>query len=173
MESICTADLVNLKENSSTLTVFTNENGGILDDLIITKINNEHLYVVSNAARKEHDQQHLINALEIHKKKNSDTNVKIRFYEPKERALLAFQGPKAVEVLQKLTETDLSQLYFMNSTIASVAGVKECRITRCGYTGEDGVEISIAADKATVVAQELLKNEAVKLAGLGARDSLR
>lgn len=57
MESMCTADLQNLEKNSSTLTVFTNKNGGILDDLIVTKIDEDHLYVVSNAARKEHDRK--------------------------------------------------------------------------------------------------------------------
>lgn len=63
IESVCTADVQNLEDNSSVLTVFTNENGGILDDLIITKIVNDHLYIVSNAARKDHDQKHLLNAL--------------------------------------------------------------------------------------------------------------
>lgn len=63
LESICTADVKALKENASVLTVFTAENGGILDDLIITKITDDHLFVVSNAGRKEHDQQHMLNSL--------------------------------------------------------------------------------------------------------------
>lgn len=63
MESVCTADIHNLIKGGSTLTVFTNENGGILDDLIVTKCSEDHLYVVSNAARKHHDMQHLRNAL--------------------------------------------------------------------------------------------------------------
>lgn len=63
MESICTANVEGLKNNSATLTVFTNEDGGILDDLIITKVSEEHLYVVSNAARKDHDKKHLLNSL--------------------------------------------------------------------------------------------------------------
>lgn len=63
LESICTADVKGLNENGSVLTVFTAENGGILDDLIITKITNDHLFVVSNAGRKEHDQQHMLKTL--------------------------------------------------------------------------------------------------------------
>lgn len=62
-ESICTADVCGLQNNAASLTVFTNEQGGILDDLIVTKIDNQHLYVVSNAARKDHDIQHMKNAL--------------------------------------------------------------------------------------------------------------
>lgn len=144
-----------------------------MDDLIITKILNDHLYIVSNAARKEHDQKHMLNALDSYRKKNPKADVTINFFEPKQRALLALQGPKAAQCLQKITNVDLSTLYFMNSTTGSVADVQNCRITRCGYTGEDGFEISIPAIKSEDVARYILKNDAVKLAGLGARDSLR
>lgn len=65
LEKLCTADVQGLKEGSAVLTVFTNEKGGILDDLIITKIDDNHLYIVSNAARKEHDQQLLLKGLVI------------------------------------------------------------------------------------------------------------
>lgn len=109
----------------------------------------------------------------MHKRKNPNADVKIRFFEPQERALLALQGPKAAQALQKLSNVDLSQLYFMNSTVGEVAGVQCCRITRCGYTGEDGFEISLPAIKAVDVAKELIADGVVKLAGLGARDSLR
>lgn len=110
---------------------------------------------------------------ESYKTKNSKSNIKVRFFEPSERALLAIQGPKAAECLQKLTSVDLSKLYFMNSVPGSVAGVHACRITRCGYTGEDGFEISVPAFKSLDLVNELIKDETVKLAGLGARDSLR
>lgn len=99
--------------------------------------------------------------------------MKIQFFQPKERSLIALQGPKSAEILQKFTNMDLSRLYFMKSTIASVCGVELCRITRCGYTGEDGFEISIPSIKVEDVANEILTDENVKLAGLGARDSLR
>ncbi|KAF2900624.1 hypothetical protein ILUMI_05563 [Ignelater luminosus] len=173
LEKLCTADVQGLKEGSAVLTVFTNEKGGILDDLIITKIDSNHLYIVSNAARKEHDQQLLLKALEKYKQTNKSSQLKIRFFDPKERSLLALQGPKAAEVLQKLTDVDLSKLYFMTSVPCSVAGVTACRITRCGYTGEDGFEISVPAFKTGDVANELLNGGVTKLAGLGARDSLR
>lgn len=173
LESVCTADLKNLTENAAILTVFTNEKGGILDDLIITKITDEHFFIVSNAARKDHDQKHLLKALENHNKRNTSGDIKVQFYTPNERALIAFQGPEAKNVLASLTDANLPQLYFMNSTVASVAGVKDCRITRCGYTGEDGFEISIPAQQAVTVTQEILRNKAAKLAGLGPRDSLR
>lgn len=102
-------------------------------------------------------------------------DVDIRFLNPDEQALLALQGPDTAKVLQPLTDVDLSHLYFMESTLATVAGVPNCRITRCGYTGEDGVEISLAADQAVKVAELLLSSDVapVKPAGLGARDSLR
>lgn len=99
--------------------------------------------------------------------------MKVRFFEPSERALLALQGPKAAQCLQKLTSLDLSALYFMNSAPCSIAGITACRITRCGYTGEDGFEISVPAFKSIDLVSELIKDEDVKLAGLGARDSLR
>ncbi|XP_044260537.1 aminomethyltransferase, mitochondrial [Tribolium madens] len=173
MESLCTADLKTLPPNTSTLTVFTNEKGGVLDDLIITKISDDHLYVVSNAAMKKQDQQHLLKALDNHKKSNPNSNIKMKFFEPSERGLVALQGPKAAEVLQKMIDVDLSKLYFMTSTEATVCGCGACRVTRCGYTGEDGFEISMPAIKQVDITREIMKDGAVKLAGLGARDSLR
>ncbi|KAK9745219.1 Aminomethyltransferase folate-binding domain [Popillia japonica] len=173
IESVCTADLENLQKNSAGLAVFTNEKGGILDDLIVTKIGYDHLYLVSNAARREHDQKLLMTGLEIFKCKYPKADVRIQFFQPRDRSLLAIQGPKSAEILQKFTTSNLSRLFFMKSTIASVCGVELCRVTRCGYTGEDGFEISLPSVKAVDVAREILTNEDVKLAGLGARDSLR
>lgn len=83
------------------------------------------------------------------------------------------QGPKSVTTLQKLTDADLSQLYFMTTVSSNIGEVQNCRITRCGYTGEDGFELSIPSNNAELVVKELLGSEDVKLAGLGARDSLR
>ncbi|CAG9859110.1 unnamed protein product [Phyllotreta striolata] len=173
LETTCTADIRGLKENASTLTVFTNEKGGILDDLIVTKISNQHLYVVSNAAMKTQDKAIFLNALNKYKSDKTSSDIEIKFYEPSERSLIALQGPKASEALSSLTDVDLAGFYFMNSTIGDVAGVKDCRITRCGYTGEDGFEISMPAEHTEKIVRELLNNDNVKLAGLGARDSLR
>lgn len=173
MESLCTADIKGLQHGKAALTVFTNEKGGILDDLIVTKIDDNHLYVVSNAGRKEHDMGHILKA-----KKKFSGDVVIRFFDTTERSLLALQGPKAAEVLKKLVDRPklTEDLPFMSSAIASVAGVDTCRITRCGYTGEDGFELSFPAFKSEDLAQAILdvgNGEIVKLAGLAARDSLR
>lgn len=102
-------------------------------------------------------------------------DVELRFLDPEEQALLAIQGPDTAKILQPLVSVDLGHLYFMDSTIGTVAGVSGCRITRCGYTGEDGVEISLPGDQAVRVVELLLSSEVapVKPAGLGARDSLR
>lgn len=90
-------------------------------------------------------------------------------------SLIAVQGPSAAKALQPLVSIDLSKLYFMNTSIGEVAGVAGCRITRCGYTGEDGVEISVPSEKIVHVVNALLASKVgnVQLAGLGARDSLR
>ncbi|XP_008061352.1 aminomethyltransferase, mitochondrial isoform X2 [Carlito syrichta] len=88
-------------------------------------------------------------------------------------ALLALQGPTAAQVLQAGVADDLRKLPFMTSAVMEVFGVSGCRVTRCGYTGEDGVEISVPAVGAVHLATALLENSEVKLAGLAARDSLR
>ncbi|KAL2803827.1 aminomethyltransferase, mitochondrial isoform 2 precursor [Daubentonia madagascariensis] len=90
-----------------------------------------------------------------------------------DNALLALQGPTAAQVLQAGVADDLRKLPFMTSAVMEVFGVSGCRVTRCGYTGEDGVEISVPAAGAVHLATALLENPEVKLAGLAARDSLR
>uniref|UniRef100_A0A8C9GKZ7 Aminomethyltransferase, mitochondrial n=1 Tax=Piliocolobus tephrosceles TaxID=591936 RepID=A0A8C9GKZ7_9PRIM len=90
-----------------------------------------------------------------------------------DNALLALQGPTAAQVLQASVADDLKKLPFMTSAVMEVFGVSGCRVTRCGYTGEDGVEISVPAAGAVHLATALLKNPEVRLAGLAARDSLR
>jgi aminomethyltransferase len=173
-ESLTTADIQALEKGTGSLTVFTNDKGGILDDLIVNRVNSEFLYIVSNAARKEHDSQ-LIQDMVKRFRDGKGKNVFVKFFDPLEKALIALQGPGSQSALQKLTTVDLSQMFFMNTAETELAGVKECRITRCGYTGEDGFEISIPADKAVFVTEALLdsKDANVKMAGLGARDSLR
>lgn len=173
-ETLTTADIQGLQKGSGSLTVFTNQNGGILDDLIVSRVDDDFLYIVSNAARKEHDSQLIQQTVEhFRTQKNKDVNV--QFFDPSERALLALQGPGSQLALQSLTKMNLSKLYFMTTTEAEVAGVKNCRVTRCGYTGEDGFEISIPAESGSVVAAALLESKSanIKMAGLGSRDSLR
>lgn len=173
MESLCTADIKGLPQGKSALTVFTNEKAGILDDLIVTKIDENHLYIVSNAGRKEHDMNHMLTA-----QKKFSGDITIRFFDTTERSLLALQGPKSAEVLKKLVDRPqlVEDLPFMASTVSTVAGIESCRITRCGYTGEDGFEISFPAFKSNDLADAILSvnnGDTVKLAGLAARDSLR
>lgn len=98
----------------------------------------------------------------------------IEFLSPADRSLIAVQGPSAKNAVQNLAKSvDISKLFFMTTTEAEIAGVKNCRITRCGYTGEDGFEISVPSESIEAVVEKLLQEDNVKLAGLGARDSLR
>ncbi|KAL0133803.1 hypothetical protein PUN28_001047 [Cardiocondyla obscurior] len=170
LESLTTCDLKRLKKGAATLTIFTNDKGGILDDLIITKDDENKYFVVSNAGRRNEDKQLLLERQEDFKK--IDKNVYVDFLDPLERGLVALQGPTAAAVLQSLVEIDLQTLKFMNSVKTKVSG-SIVRITRCGYTGEDGFEISVHANDAIGLVERILEVPDVKLAGLGARDSLR
>lgn len=170
-EKLCPVDLHRMENGSSALTAFLNESGGILDDLIVTKVDAENLYVVSNAGRMDHDKKHMTEFYEFAKAKGKDIHMK--FLDVSERSLIAVQGPKAVESFQNLCTKDLSHLYFMKSAEMKVAGIDGCRVTRCGYTGEDGVEVSMPASSASRICEILMRSPNVRLAGLGARDSLR
>jgi aminomethyltransferase len=171
LESICPVDAESMPDGSASLTVFLNERGCILDDLIVTKVDSNNLYIVSNAGRKTHDKQHMFE--NVKRFKNDGHDVDIHFAEVSEKSLIALQGPSAASALQKYCKRDLSKLFFMNSIETDVAGVVGCRVTRCGYTGEDGFEISVPSEKIEHVTYSLMENLDVKLAGLGARDSLR
>ncbi|XP_067634388.1 aminomethyltransferase, mitochondrial [Eurosta solidaginis] len=174
LESICTADIRGMTDGSGSLTVFTNDTGGILDDLIVTKVNDKLVYVVSNAAMRSQD-------IEIMKQAEAKfsadgKDVCIEFLTTENQSLIAVQGPDAVKALTRLLPKPkiLDNLYFMHTVVSEVAGVPNCRITRCGYTGEDGVEISVPSERVQHVAEAFLADNAnVKMAGLGARDSLR
>ncbi|XP_027692912.1 aminomethyltransferase, mitochondrial isoform X2 [Vombatus ursinus] len=168
MESLVVGDIAELKPNQGTLTLFTNEEGGIIDDLIVTNTSNEYLYVVSNAGCREKDMALMQNKVSELRSAGCDVNMEVI-----DNALLALQGPSAAQVLQAGVSDDLRKLTFMTSAVMDVFGIPGCRVTRCGYTGEDGVEISVPAEKAVHLAEALLENKEVKLAGLAARDSLR
>ncbi|KAM4821664.1 aminomethyltransferase, mitochondrial isoform 2-T3 [Thomomys bottae] len=168
MESLVVGDIAELRPNQGTLSLFTNEAGGILDDLIVTNTSEGHLYVVSNAGCWDKDLTLMQDKVKELQKKSCDVDLQVV-----DNALLALQGPTAVQVLQTGVSDDLRKLPFMTSAVMEVFGVSGCRVTRCGYTGEDGVEISVPAAEAVHLATALLKNPEVKLAGLAARDSLR
>ncbi|NXH44454.1 GCST protein, partial [Dicaeum eximium] len=168
MESLVVGDIAELKPGQGTLTLLTNEKGGITDDLIVTNTSEDHLYVVSNAACADKDLAILRDRAAQLQATGSDVRVEVS-----DNALLALQGPSMARVLQAGLLDDLAKLSFMNSITTTVFGVPGCRVTRCGYTGEDGVEISVPAARAVELAEQLLGVPDVWLAGLAARDSLR
>ncbi|XP_033744875.1 aminomethyltransferase, mitochondrial-like [Pecten maximus] len=170
IESLVVGDVAALNENQGTLSLLTNTKGGIIDDLIVSKTHQGYIYVVSNAGCSEKDLDHIRTNLAESRRKGMDVDMEVI-----DNGLLALQGPKMAQVLQTGMNIDLSTLPFMTNTLTTVFGIPDCRVTRCGYTGEDGVEISVPADRAEELANALLSSEAAKvhLAGLGARDSLR
>jgi aminomethyltransferase len=162
LEQLVPVDIAGLKPMQQRYALFTQEDGGILDDLMVTRLE-EGFLVIVNAACKKADESHMRVRL------GGDCMLEAR----PEDALLALQGPAAVDVMQKLTPAiDFATFGFMQARRAEVAGIKVL-MTRSGYTGEDGFEISVKADDATALARALLANEAVAPVGLGARDSLR
>jgi len=168
MESLTVADVKGLTTNQGTLSVFTLPNGGIVDDLIVTKAE-DHLYVVSNAGRREQDIPLMLAREAEMKAEGKDVALELL----DDRGLIALQGPSMIQCLQPLTDLQLDKLSFMHSAVARVAGI-DCRVTRCGYTGEDGVELSCPAEQTQALAEAILGSEGSPcLAGLGARDSLR
>ncbi len=159
LEALVPVELESLALNKQVYGVFTNPRGGIEDDLIITRWGEERFFLVVNAACKGQDIALLRSGLPgFH-------------IEELDRALLALQGPKAKEVMAALAPA-ATQLSFMNGCAGTLAGA-DCYITRSGYTGEDGFEISVPSQQARAVADALLAFEAVEPIGLGARDSLR
>ncbi|EKO3960366.1 glycine cleavage system aminomethyltransferase GcvT [Vibrio fluvialis] len=160
LETLVPVDVVDLAEGKQRYAFFTNEQGGILDDLMVANLG-DHLFVVVNAACKEQD----INHLQAH----LPSGVELEIID--DRALLALQGPKAAEVLARLQPV-VADMLFMDIQQVQIDGI-DCIVSRSGYTGEDGYEISVPADKAEAVARTLTAFEEVEWIGLGARDSLR
>lgn len=168
IESLIVGDVAELKDNQGTLSLFTNDKGGIMDDLIVTRTSAGYLYIVSNAGCADKDSAHMKEQLAEFKAAGNDANLEFL-----EAGLMALQGTSATRVLQEGVSDDLHKLPFMWSAVMTVFGIQGCRVTRCGYTGEDGFEISVPIQHTVELAEALLKNSEVKLAGLGARDSLR
>jgi aminomethyltransferase len=160
LEALVPGDLLTLAPLRMRYTLLLNEEGGILDDLMATRVA-DGLSLVVNAARKEADLAHLRARL------GHPTTVEML----EDRALLALQGPAAAAVLSRLCN-GVSGLGFMTAMATTLAGCG-CLVSRSGYTGEDGFEISLPADGAARVAEMLLAQPEVQPVGLGARDSLR
>lgn len=159
LETLVPADLLGLPEGMQRYTLFTNGEGGILDDLMVVNAG-DHLYLVVNAACKEQDIAHLRTGL------GDDHQVEVL-----DRGLLALQGPKAAGVMQRLCP-DACEMVFMQHDRFEIEGIPVW-ISRAGYTGEDGFEISVPAEQSEALARLLLAEDEVEAIGLGARDSLR
>ncbi|EAR51184.1 predicted aminomethyltransferase, tetrahydrofolate dependent [Oceanicola granulosus HTCC2516] len=158
LETLVPVDVAGLAEGRQRYGLFTDDSGGLLDDLMLAN-RGDHLFLVVNAARKAHDLAHLrtLQGVEVH--------------EITDRALLALQGPAAEAVLADLAP-EAADMRFMDVATLTLEGA-ECWVSRSGYTGEDGYEISVPADRAEALARRLLAHGDVAPIGLGARDSLR
>ena len=162
LESLVPVDIRDLPLGMQRYALFTDEQGGILDDLMVARLEEDTLLLVVNAACKEQDLAHLAQHI------GSRCEIESQF---DSRALLALQGPRAAEVLARLA-APAAQLTFMQVARLQLLG-SDCCISRSGYTGEDGFEISVPVDAAEPLARALLAAPEVRPIGLGARDSLR
>lgn len=161
LEALVPGDLQALKPMRMRYTMFTDDKAGILDDLMVTRVE-DGLFVVVNAACKEADIAHMRAGL--------PKGVSVEYLD--DRALLALQGPAAVDVMARLAGEAVRTMPFMSAADIDVGGFA-CFVTRSGYTGEDGFEIAVASADADAFARRLLAEAEVEPAGLGARDSLR
>lgn len=160
LESLVPVSLTDLEVGQQRYALFTNENGGVLDDLMVTNAD-DHLFLVVNAACKDSDFVHL--------REHLGDKFEVTMVE--DRALLALQGPSAGAVMKRLAPQSVA-LVFMRAASMKVDGIP-CFVSRSGYTGEDGFEISVPAESTEKLARSLLAQSDVEPIGLGARDSLR
>jgi aminomethyltransferase len=162
IEALVPGDIRDLAPGAIRYTLLLNEKGGILDDLMVTRTAKDGvLFLVVNAACKDADFAHI--------EKHLPAGVTLQRLA--DRALIALQGPKAAEVFARFAP-DASEQAFMTGQDMNVAGIP-CMVSRSGYTGEDGYEISVPQTEAVALTKKLLQEPEVKPIGLGARDSLR
>ncbi|KAK3995442.1 putative aminomethyltransferase [Cladorrhinum sp. PSN332] len=177
LQRITPSDCESLAPFKSTLSTLmtTDGKGGISDDTIVTRLPEENtFYVVTNAGCREKDNAYLDQ--EISKWNSENAQLQVKEERLDGRGLIALQGPQAAEVLEQILGQDLKSVLFGESFRAKISGINsELLISRGGYTGEDGFEISVPAEDTVQVTEKLLSvgPEKVQLAGLGARDSLR
>ncbi len=160
LESLVPVDVLGLAPGRQRYAFFVNSQGGLIDDLMIANCG-DHFLLVVNASRKAADEQLLRSVL------SAVCDIELL----SDRGLLAVQGPAAESVLTRLSGA-AAAMQFMEIRTIVLAGIS-CIVSRSGYTGEDGFEISVPADEAETLARLLLKHPDLALAGLGARDSLR
>ena len=167
LESLVPMDVVDLGVGRQRYAFFTNSSGGLLDDLMVVRPDDAarstfgDIFLVVNAGCKEADVKHM----------QTQIGHRCQVVPMHERALLALQGPKAVDALSRINPA-VAALVFMSGGVFALAGTS-CFVTRSGYTGEDGFEISVPAEHAVALAEALLAQPEVLPAGLGARDTLR
>lgn len=167
LQYVATNNADALKDGKAQYTCLTNENGGIVDDLIVYKMADEKYFVVVNASNIDKDWNHI---------SNHNTFGAIMTNASDEMSLLAIQGPKATEILQKLTPVQLQDLPYYHFTIGEVAGVQDVIISNTGYTGSGGFEIYFKNEDAEKLWDELMsagEEFGMLPCGLGARDTLR
>ncbi|WPC05987.1 glycine cleavage system aminomethyltransferase GcvT [Pseudomonas benzenivorans] len=162
LESLVPVDILDLPMGMQRYAMFTDANGGILDDLMVARLADDCLFLVVNAACKDQDLAHLRSQI------GGRCEIESLF---ESRALIALQGPKAADVLARLAP-EVAQMTFMQFASVRLLGV-DCFVSRSGYTGEDGYEISMPNEHAETLARSLLAEPEVAAIGLGARDSLR
>jgi len=162
LEKLVPSNLQNLIASRQRYTLLTNDQGGIIDDLIVSHLEDDCWMLVVNAACKNQDYHYLEQRL--------SENYALELLE--DQALIALQGPLVASVIQKLITEGSSAIPFMATALVTIADIP-CRISRCGYTGEDGFEISVANQYADKLARILLAQECIAPIGLGARNSLR
>lgn len=160
LETLVPGDMLGLARGRQRYTMFTNSAGGVIDDLMVANVG-DRLMLVVNAARKAIDFDHL--------QRHLSDSCTIEWLD--DRALIALQGPKAEAALSALAP-QIREMTFMSVREVSLLG-ESCLITRSGYTGEDGFEISVPSSAIEKLCEMLLQDPAVAPAGLGARDSLR
>ena len=168
LQFVGTNNVDSLENGKAQYTCLPNGNGGIVDDLIVYKMADEKYFVVVNASNIEKDWNHI-------SKHNEKFGAKLTNASD-EMSLIAIQGPKATETLQKLTETNLSEIPYYHFTEGKIAGFDDVIISNTGYTGSGGFEIYFKNEKAELLWDEILKageNEGMIPCGLAARDTLR
>jgi aminomethyltransferase len=160
LETLVPADVIGIVEGRQRYALFTNAAGGILDDLMVAS-RGDHLLLIVNAACKAADLAHL----------HQHLGQTCKIDPLPDRALIAVQGPLAEAALARLASA-ITAMRFMDVRTVRILGA-DCEVSRSGYTGEDGFEIGLAADRAEALARALCEDSSVMPIGLGARDSLR
>jgi len=171
LEYLVISQLKPLKCCQVKYSLMCNNNGGVIDDLVLANREDKNLhYVVINAGRVKEDLQHMKEQLKkMKKEKNWDVDMEVIT----KNSLIAYQGPKAVQVMQRLIPNyNFKDLNFFYLTDLNICGIP-CQVSRSGYTGEDGFEIAVPNEKTKELTEILLNEPESRLAGLGARDSLR